>query len=168
MTIGLREETPADIPAIHALTWAAFLDAPHSAHTEQFIVDALRNAGVLSLSLVAEENGVIVGHVALSPVSISEGASGWYGLGPLSVAPERQRQGIGSRLVALALRRLKEKGASGCVLVGDSAFYARFGFGQEKSLVFPGVPPGVFLSIAFSRPLPRGVVAFHEAFGAQG
>lgn len=100
----IREESPADTAAIHALTAAAFLNAPHTAHTEQFIVDALRKAGALALSLVAEEGGEVVGHVALSPVSISDGSTGWYGLGPISVEPALQRRGIGSLLMRAALR----------------------------------------------------------------
>ena len=168
MTFKIRPESPSDIPAIHALTKAAFLDAPYAAHTEQFIVDALREAGVLSISLVAEDQGILVGHVAISPVSISDGAAGWYGLGPISVAPERQRQGIGSRLMVEVLQRLRKKGASGCVLVGDPAFYGRFGFKPEERLDLPGVSPEYFLVISFSRSLPQGTVTFHEAFDAEG
>ncbi|MDR2450278.1 MAG: N-acetyltransferase [Candidatus Accumulibacter sp.] len=168
MTLAIRQESPSDITAIHALTKDAFLNTPHTAGTEQFIVDALRNANALSMSLVAEEDGVILGHVAISPVSISDGASSWYSLGPISVIPEHQRQGIGSKLMFEVLQRLKEKGASGCVLVGDPAYYARFGFSQEKRLVFPDVPSEYFQAISFSPPLPQGVVKFHEAFGAKG
>ena len=168
MTLTLRQESPADIPMIHALTKAAFLNAPHTAHTEQFVVDALRNADAIFISLIAEDDGVIVGHIAISSVSISDGTAGWYGLGPISVAPEHQRQGIGSKLMIEALQRLKEKGASGCVLVGNPAYYARFGFRQEKSLAFPDVPSEVFQVISFSQFLPQGVVKFHGAFSAQG
>jgi putative acetyltransferase len=96
----IRQENPADIPSIHALTKAAFLNAPHTAHAEQFIVDALRAAKALSASLVADDNGNVVGHVAISPVSIPDNTQGWYGLGPVSVSPALQRQGIGSRLMA--------------------------------------------------------------------
>lgn len=168
MALNIRQESPSDIPIIHALTEAAFLDAPHAAHTEQFIVDALRKAGALSISLVAEDGGAIMGHVAVSPVSISDGAPGWYGLGPVSVAPGHQRQGIGSRLVIEALQWLQETGASGCVVVGDPAYYARFGFKRETGLVFPGVPPEYFQAVAFAESLPRGIVGFQEAFGARG
>lgn len=131
-------------------------------------MDALRDAGALFVSLVAEDGGVVVGHVALSPVSLSDGAPGWYGLGPLSVAPGRQRQGIGSHLVRAALRQLKAKGASGCMLVGDPAYYGRFGFGHQHRLVYPDLPPEYFQVIAFSGPAPQGVAGFHEAFGAEG
>jgi len=164
----IRQETPADILAIHALTKAAFLNAPHTAHTEHFIVDALRAAKALTASLVADDNGTVVGHVAISPVSIPDNTQGWYGLGPVSVSPALQRQGIGSRLMAGVLQQMKSMGAAGCVLVGDPAFYARFGFVPATSLILPGIPPQYFLAIAFTQPLPQGIVTFHEAFTAQG
>lgn len=167
MTLIIRQESPSDIPAIHALTEAAFLNAPHTAHTEQFIVDGLRRAGALSISLVAEVNGVVVAHVAVSPVSITNGTSGWYGLGPISVYPGHQRRGIGSRLMIEVLRQLAVMGASGCVLVGDPSFYARFGFEPGGDLVCPGVPAEYFQAICLVPPPPQGSVRFHEAFGAQ-
>lgn len=167
MTLTIRPELQSDIPSIHVLTEAAFLNAPHTAHTEQFIVDALRNAGALSLSLVAEDDGVIVGHVAISPVAISDGAPDWYGLGPISVAPECQRRGIGSRLMVDVLQRLKEMGACGCVLVGDPAFYTRFGFKPGNNLVYPEVPLEYFQAISFGQSAPQGIVKFHEAFSAK-
>lgn len=104
----LRPETPADALAIEQLTAAAFEQAPHSSHTEHFIVNALRRAGQLSVSLVAEEAGHIIGHMALSPVTLSDGSTGWYGLGPISVAPERHGQGIGSQLMRAALQACKD------------------------------------------------------------
>src|SRR5689334_15196702 len=113
MNIRIRNEAPADAPAIEAVTAAAFLDAEHSSHTEQFIVNALRRAGQLSVSLVAEDAGQIVGHVAISPVRISDDSLGWYGLGPVSVAPGHQALGIGKRLVNEALTELRDMGASG-------------------------------------------------------
>jgi putative acetyltransferase len=87
--VTVRSEARADAPAIRALTIAAFRDAPHTGHDEQHIVDELRRAGALTISLVAEDRGVVVGHVAVSPVSISDASAGWYGLGPISVQPER-------------------------------------------------------------------------------
>lgn len=150
------------------MTAAAFLDAPHTAHTEQFIVDALREAGALTISLVAEQGGDVVGHVAISPVSISDGSTGWFGLGPISVKPELQGKGIGSRLMQAALRSLREQGAAGCVLVGDPSYYSRFGFMPEPSLVLPDVPPEYFQALPFGPSGPRGVVTFHAAFSARG
>ncbi len=168
MILTIRPETPADTAAIEAVTTAAFLQALHTSHTEQFIVRALRDAGVLALSLVAEQDAVIVGHVALSPVAVSDGATGWYGLGPISVMPALQRRGIGSALMHRALADMREAGAAGCVLVGDPAYYSRFGFRPEPGLVLPEVPPEYFQALAFGQPLPCGTVSFHQAFDARG
>ena len=165
--ITLRAESPADAAAIEAVTLAAFRDAPHAAHTEQFIVAALRRAGQLTLSRVAELGGEIVGHVAVSPVSLSDGSAGWFGLGPVSVLPTHQVRGIGSRLMQEVLWLLRERGAAGCVLVGDPGYYARFGFRSEPSLTYPGVPTEYFLALPFGKVVPDAVVTFHAAFGAE-
>jgi putative acetyltransferase len=164
MKIEIADETAADVAAIHAVTIAAFLHAPHTSHTEQFIVDALRRAGQLIVSLIAKIDGTVVGHVAISPVSISDGASGWYGLGPISVAPEYQRRGIGSRLMREALRVLREQGAAGCVLLGEPRYYNRFGFRVDPNLKLPGVPLEYFQALSFGACRPRGVVSYHAAF----
>ncbi|WP_394559048.1 GNAT family N-acetyltransferase [Aquipseudomonas alcaligenes] len=167
MPLTIRPEQPDDATAIEALTIAAFREAPHSSHTEQFIVRELRAAGALSLSLVAEDNGAILGHIALSPVVISSGATGWFGLGPISVAPSHQGQGIGAQLMHAALDALRKQGAAGCVLLGDPAYYARFGFKAETSLVLPEVPAEYFQALSFDQPLPQGIVTYHPAFAAQ-
>lgn len=164
----IRPETPSDIAAIHALTAEAFRNAPHTDHTEQFITDALRKAGALTVSLVAERNGAVFGHVAVSPVSISDGSSGWFGLGPICVSPELQGQGIGALLVRSALRLLRKQGAAGCVLLGDPGYYRRFGFRPEPGLVLLEVPPEYFQALSFGPSMPCGVVTYHEAFGARG
>ena len=93
--IVIRSETDADARAIAEVTEAAFETLEISNHTEQFIIEALRAAQALTVSLVAEVRGRVVGHIAFSPVSISDGTRDWYGLGPASVLPEYQRQGIG-------------------------------------------------------------------------
>lgn len=159
MSIVVREECPSDIAAIHAVIEAAFRDAPHTSHTEQFIVDALREAGALHLSLVAEKDGSVIGHVAASPVEISDASTGWFGLGPLSVTPGLQCHGIGSLLMKEALRQLQARGAAGCVLLGDPTFYSRFGFHAEPDIVLPDVPEAYFQALAFGKTLPRGVVS---------
>ena len=164
MNIVIRNETPADVRAIEAVTVSAFLNAPHTSHTEHSIVNSLRNAGQLIISLVADAEGTVVGHVAVSPVSISDGAAGWYGLGPISVAPEHQRRGVGSRLMREALRVLREQGAAGCVLLGEPAYYSRFGFQVDPNLGLPGVPPEYFQSVSFGASRPRGIVSYHSAF----
>lgn len=168
MNILVREELPQDAATIHDVTVAAFEHAPHTNHTEQFIVGALRSSGQLSLSLVAEHGGHVIGHVAVSPVTIADGSARWYGLGPISVAPEHQGTGVGTRLMERALVELRELGASGCVVLGDPAYYARFGFRAEPSLVLPGVPPEYFQALTFRGPPPSGVVTYHESFAARG
>jgi len=143
-------------------------NARHSDHTEQFIMDALRRAAALSLSLLAVRDEQIVGHVALSPVSVTDGSARWYGLGPISVSPAFQGSGIGGELMRAALRRLRELGACGCVVLGDPVYYGRFGFEPHAGLVLPGVPPEYFQALPFDSPIPRGVVAYHEAFAVRG
>lgn len=167
MHVQIRSETPDDVDEIEALTVSAFRNAPHTSHTEQYIVAALRRAGKLAISLVAEAEGILTGHVAISPVSISDGASGWFGLGPVSVLPQYQRQGIGSSLMREGLRILGERGAAGCVVLGEPEYYGRFGFRADPDLVLPAVPPQYFLALALASPKPRGTVAYHESFQAQ-
>ncbi|GHH48652.1 GNAT family N-acetyltransferase [[Pseudomonas] boreopolis] len=163
--ILLRPERPEDAQAIEVVTLVAFMHAEHSRHTEQDIIAALRADGALAVSLVAEHEGYVVGHAAASPVTVSDGARGWYGLGPVSVGPGHQRRGIGSRLVGAVLDALREQGASGCVVLGEPAFYGRFGFAQEPDLVLPGVPAAYFQALAFGDRLPpMGEVEYHPAF----
>jgi putative acetyltransferase len=162
----LRPERPSDAEAIASLTTAAFLNAPHTSHTEAFIVNALRRAGAMSVSLVAEQEEELVGHVATSPVVIADGTQGWHGLGPISVQPALQGQGIGSALMHAAMKALRDQGAAGIMLVGDPAYYRRFGFRPEPHLVYPGIPPEYFMVLPFTNGLPQGTVTFHGAFGA--
>jgi len=164
----IRKETVADIEAINEVTIAAFKSHPISNHTEQFIVKALRDAGVLTISLVAEIDGRVVGHIAFSPVTITDGTKDWYALGPVSVLPEYQKQGIGKSLINEGLSSLKELGGQGCVLVGDPAFYKRFGFKNSPKLVHEGVLQEVFLALPFTEKVPQGIVVFHNGFLANG
>lgn len=168
MAVTIRPEAPADAAAIHAVTRAAFATAAHASGTEQHIVDALRAAGQLTISLVADEAGVVVGHVAISPVTLSDGARGWYGLGPVSVHPDRQRAGIGVQLVERALDLLRQRSPAGCVVLGDPAYYGRFGFRADPALALPGVPPEVFQALTFDGATPRATVAYHAGFEATG
>lgn len=166
--VVIRNETSADENAITEVTVAAFKTLDISHHTEQFIVAALRAAGSLAVSLVAELDGRVVGHIAFSPVALSDGTRDWYGLGPVSVLPEHQRQGIGQALVKEGLSRLKALHAQGCCLVGHPEYYRQFGFRNAPGLALEGVPPEFFFALPFDGPMPQGAVAFHEAFGATG
>ena len=140
----VRSETPADVGAIAEVTVAAFETLAISNHTEQFVIAALRTAKALTVSLVAEVDGRVVGHVAFSPVTISDGTPDWYGLGPVSVLPEYQRGGIGSSLILEGISRLKDLRARGCCLVGHPGYYRRFGFQNIPGLGHEGVPAEVF------------------------
>jgi putative acetyltransferase len=164
----IRRETVADIEAIADVTIAAFMTLPVSNHTEQFIIGALRAANALTVSLVAEIDGRVVGHIAFSPVAISDGSRHWYGLGPVSVLPEYQRQGIGKALIKEGLSILKGLNAEGCCLVGDPNYYKRFGFQNIEGLVHEGVPQEVFLALLLNEHVPQGIVMFHEGFLATG
>lgn len=163
----IRDERPEDAAAISRLVTAAFRDAPHSDGTEAAIVEGLRAASALTASLVAIGGEGLLGHVAASPVTLGGADAGWYGLGPVAVAPEAQRRGIGSSLVRAALERLSGIGAAGCVVLGDPAFYGRFGFHPDPALVLEGVPPVFFQALRFSGNA-RGRVAYHAAFRSDG
>ncbi|MBI2413049.1 MAG: N-acetyltransferase [Deltaproteobacteria bacterium] len=162
----IRRETPEDITAITEVTIAAFSDHPISNHTEQFIINALRRANALTISLVAEIDGKIVGHIAFSPIKISDGSAGWYGLGPVSVLPEMQRQGIGTALILKGIFMLKEIGGQGCALVGYPDYYRRFGFKNNPDLIHEGIPQEFFLVLPFYENTAKGKVEFHEGFRA--
>lgn len=164
----IRNETISDIEAISNVTIAAFKNLAISHHTEQFIIHALRDAETLAVSLVAEVDGNVVGHIAFSPIVIADGSPGWYGLGPISVLPEHQKQGIGKSLVLKGLSLLKEMGGKGCALVGDPNYYKRFGFRNIPDLIHEGIPQEFLLVLPFENSMPRGTVQFHRGFSAQG
>ncbi|TCT39333.1 GNAT family N-acetyltransferase [Martelella mediterranea] len=160
----IRRETPADIAAVDRLIGRAFDGHPHSDGSEPAIVRRLRKAEALELALVAEEDGEILGHIAFSPVGFEDGSDGWFGLGPLSVEPSHQRQGIGSSLMLGGLELMRDDNAAGVVLVGDPKFYTRFGFQSDTDLSMEGVPPENLLALPFDGDIPKGQVAFHRAF----
>jgi putative acetyltransferase len=166
--IVIRNESPDDTCAITEVTIAAFKSLEISNHTEHFIVEALRASGALTVSLVAEMDGRVTGHIAFSPVTISDGTPNWYGLGPVSVLPEHQRKGIGKALITEGLSRLRYVNVHGCCLVGHADYYRKFGFGNTSELVLEGVPPEVFFALSFDGHTPQGIVVFHEGFKAHG
>jgi putative acetyltransferase len=166
--IVIRNETEADVTAITEVTVAAFRTLEISHHTEQFIIETLRAAKALTVSLVAEVDGRVIGHIAFSPVTISDGTRNWYGLGPVSVLPEYQRQGIGKALIREGLSRLKDMNAQGSCLVGHPDYYRKFGFKNMPELVLVGVPQEVFFALSFDGHTPQGTVTFHDGFKATG
>jgi putative acetyltransferase len=162
--VNIRSEIAADEAAISSLITAAFLEAGHSGGNEAKIVDTLREASSLTVSLVATENGRVVGHVAFSPVTVDDRSGGWFGLGPVAVVPDRQRDGIGSALIEAGLAQLRFQGASGCVVLGEPAYYRRFGFTADPNLRLAGVPAEYFQRLALKGQRCGGLVKYHCAF----
>lgn len=163
----IEPERPADAIQISQITTTAFAPMPFSNGSEARIIDALRKAGALSISLIAKAaDGELVGHVAFSPVQIDGQPGHWYGLGPVSVIPEMQRQGIGSALISKALERLRELNAAGCVLLGYPDYYRRFGFISDPKLTYRGQPSPYFQRLVMVGPPAKGDVSFHPAFDA--
>lgn len=165
-TALIRDERPDDIPAISTITREAFRDHPDGGLAEARIVEALRDDRALAVSLVAEVDRRVVGHIGFSPVNISDGSIDWFGLGPLSVDPGMQGRGIGSLLVRAGLERLRSMGAQGCVVLGDVDFYGRFGFADDMDLILQGLPQTFFHAILFDGEAAHGRVEFHPVFGA--
>ena len=160
----IRDETPADIDAIRSLTEAAFAPKAFSDGDEHLVNDRLRDRGELVVSLVAESAGRVVGHVAFSRVSIKGAAGDWFGLGPVAVTPDLQKQGIGSAMITDGLQRIKDMGAEGCALVGDPKYYSRFGFVNDEALIYPDAPPTAVQWLGFGKAKATGELVFSPAF----
>ena len=163
--LTIRPEGPADHAQIAVVTDAAFAEVEYSDGSEVRIVQGIRQDGDLTLSLVAEDGEGIIGHVAISPVTISDGREGWYGLGPISVLPSRQREGVGLRLMQRAIADMRQMGAGGIVLLGEPAYYARFGFEHDPQLTYPGPPAEYFQRLVLDGGAPEGIVTYAPAFG---
>jgi putative acetyltransferase len=161
----IRPERPGDEMAISRVIGEAFARAEHSDGTEARIVERLGASGLLTVSLVAERDGIVVGHVAFSPVEVSDGSDGWFGLGPVAVAPDRQGAGIGTALIEQGLDQLRRSGAGGCVVLGEPGYYGRFGFRHDPALVYPGPPPEYFQCQVLNGEPARGEVRYAPAFG---
>jgi putative acetyltransferase len=164
--LTVREEQPGDVEAIHRINEAAFGQA-----LEARLVDALRRAGAVTLSLVAVADGEVVGHVLFSPVTIG-GHPGVeaVGLGPMAVLPHSQRRGVGSELVRSGLERLREAGYAAVVVLGHPDYYPRFGFrrASEHGLRWErDAPDAAFMALelrAGALSSCRGVVSYRPEF----
>ena len=159
----IRRDTPADTEAIGRLITEAFATARRSSGHEAAIVAALRASDALTLSLVAEDQGKIIGYVAFSPIVVDDAMVSWFGLGPVSVLPPRQRQGIGVALIERGLSNLRDASAKGCVVLGDPNYYGKFGFRNDPGLRY-GETGIHFQRLVFVDPVPKGEVRYHIAF----
>lgn len=162
--IEIHAETVDDIDDVRKVNVDAFRDHPVSRQTEHLIVDSLREAGALEVSLVAVVDGRVVGHIAFSRASVGDSKFGWFLLGPIAVLPGLQGQGIGSALMESGLAELRARNVIGCVLVGDPGYYTRFGFGTFPDLSHVGVPNEYVLGLPFTEAEPRGSIVANSAF----
>lgn len=165
----IRTETQDDLDAIQQVIGAAFAEQPGNGRPEQRIVDGLREAGALTLSLVADIDGRIAGCIAFSPITIlsqpGEGAAAWFGLGPVAVLPRDQRHGVGKALVRAGLTELERLRATGCVVLGEPRYYQQFGFRAGLGLRLANVPAEYFMALSLDGAIPQGEVRYHPAFG---
>lgn len=162
----IRDEIASDTRAVGDVIVAAFKTNAHRSGTERLIMDALRASGATAITLVAVAEDGIVGQVAFSPIAIDDHRSDWHCLGPVAVRPDRQRQGIGTELIETGIARLREIGSAGCIVVGDPAYYPRFGFRRASALHAPNLPAEFLMALPFCGIVPSGTVTFHEAFMA--
>lgn len=163
----IRHELVRDRDAIRQVTADAFALMENSNQTEPAIITALREAGALAISLVATDEDEVIGHIAFSPVTIAGDDNAWFGLGPVSIRPDRQGRGIGGALIRQGLSELREQGAAGCVVLGDPGYYRRFGFENHPDLRYAGAPPEYFMRVIFDGSDPAGQVEYHKAFDAE-
>ena len=162
--VGIRLEQPADIDTIRELIRLAFVGHPYGSGTRSLIVDALRGDGALELSVVAEVDGTVVGHIAFSAAGIGDSPSGWFVVGPVAVHPDHQRRGIGRVLIEASVEIMDSRNAQGCVLVGDPGLYERFGFRRCPQVTWPGVPDEYVLCLPMNGDEPAGEITCHPAF----
>ena len=160
----IRAETENDIEVIAKITADAFAPKPYSQGTEPAVIDAVRASADLTLSLVAEEDGVLLGQITFTPVTIDGVHKGWFGLGPVAVRPDRQSEGIGGALIREGLERLKQMNAAGCVLVGDPAYYGRFGFQNDCGLLYGELNARVIQKLVLTGPDKAGTLAYCASF----
>ena len=164
MTIEIRPEQAGDEAAIYQVTKDAFTGPPYAAGDEQDLVNRLRELNQLSLSLVAVDGDDIVGQITFSPVTLSDGSEPWYGLGPVSVTPSRQSEGIGGQLILAGLDEISSRGALGCVLTGNPVYYGRFGFELAPENVPEQEPAEYFQMKLLNTERVDGIFSFHPAF----
>ncbi len=153
--LEVRKEEPRDERAVHSLLQAAFSNGPEAA-----LVGRLRAGCQDYVAFVAVEDGVVVGHILFTPVTMDEGGAVGMGLAPMAVVPAQQRKGIGSRLVRHGLEQVRQSGCPFVVVLGHPEYYPRFGFERASkyklSSQWKGVPDEAFMVFAIdSGALPK-------------
>ena len=164
---AIRREAPGDERAIHDLVKRAFAPMPFADGDEQDLVDTLRERGELVLSLVAvDPEGAIIGQVAFSPTTIDHAECGWFQMAPVAACPTLQHCGIGSALIREGIERLRRSGAMGIAVVGDPAYYERFGFAVTPDLVPQSDHDAPFFrAMPLGGAAPGGILRYSSAFG---
>ena len=160
----IRPEAEEDEASIGFIIKSAFAQHPFSNQREHQIVDALRHAGALRLSLVALTGDSVVGHVCFSPVRIGGKDLRWVGLAPLAVLPSQQHRGIGTALVRAGLKQMRSLGVQGVTVLGNPDFYGRFGFVARRALRLTSAPARHFMALSFGEDWPEGDVEYHPIF----
>ena len=166
MTVAIRGELQSDWPAVDALNRAAF-GGPHEAD----LIDRLRRDGLVAASLVAESGSALVGHILFSWLSVAvDGRAVRAGaLAPMAIAPERQRGGVGSRLVVTGLDSARSVGAEAIIVLGHPAYYPRFGFSAALAAKLAAPFAGdAFMALELTPAAlrgERGTVTYPPAFG---
>jgi putative acetyltransferase len=164
MNIIIRPERPEDVAAIHDITRRAFAPMAYADGNEQDLIDRFRDAGALAISLVADQDGAVVGQASFTEAFAADGSPGWYTLGPVAVEPGLQKQHIGSKLIEAGIAELRARDAAGCVLTGDPAYYRRFGFRPYPDLCPDGQPAAYYQILPLRVSAPDSVVSFHPLF----
>jgi putative acetyltransferase len=160
----IRRERNSDHEAIRSLTEAAFRGMPYAGGDEQHVIDRLRKKDALTLSLVALIDDTVVGHIAFSPANASDNSQPWYALGPVSVLPLHQGNGVGSQLILEGLAQIEGLGALGCILTGNPLYYRRFAFEFAPHNVPSGEAKEYFMLKQFTSFKPSGPMHFDTAF----
>ena len=166
-SFAIVTERPGDAAAIYDLVKRAFAPMPFSDGDEQDLVNALRDQGDLALSLVAlDDAGVVIGHIGFSRATIDGVHVGWFQMAPVAVCPQQQLRGIGSAMIRAGLAQIRQQGARGAAVVGNPAYYERFGFCQCPQLMPPSQSEAPYLrALAFEGDVPTGRLGYAPAFG---
>jgi putative acetyltransferase len=161
---SIRPERPGEEAAIRDTVIRAFAGHAYSDGDEQDVIDRLRADGDLLLSLVAEQDGAIIGHATFSPAILENGEDGWVVLGPMAVDPAHKGRGLGRKLIEAGEAIMRERGAKGITVLGDPELYARFGFATDTPMWLAGELGWAFQVKSLGPPIPATEQRYVRAF----